>query len=69
MSQTNADKFQRKLSELEKFIESVLAKPMVPNVKKKILDELQRYKARLIARNSDEAGLKLKVFSRSKQTQ
>lgn len=49
MSQRDNGKFQNKISELEKFISGVLESPMNAKVKKKIIDDLQTYKAKLIA--------------------
>lgn len=55
MSQKNNNKFQKKLSELEKFITGLLDSPMNPRVKKEILDDLQSYKAKLLAGKNDSA--------------
>lgn len=44
-----SDHLQQKLSDLEKFIETVLQKPMNDEVKRNILAQLQDYKAKLIS--------------------
>lgn len=56
MPKKTDEKFQKKLSELEKFIGSVLNQPMNPDVKKKILNDLHSYKAKLLERQNDPHG-------------
>lgn len=57
MSHTPLSKIQNKLSELEKFIGDLLERPMNPEIKKKVLDELHNYKAKLIS-NGDKKSQK-----------
>ncbi len=58
MSQRDNGKFQRKISELEKFIRSVLESPMNQNVKRKVMESLYSYKAKLIADSGKREGRK-----------
>lgn len=58
MSQRDNGKFQHKISELEKFISGILESPMNAKVKKKIIDDLHTYKAKLIADSGKQARVK-----------
>lgn len=57
MSKPKTIELQKEISDLEKFIQSVLDNPITPHVKRIIVDVLHLYKARLIDRFGDEARL------------
>lgn len=57
MTKANANELQKEISDLEKFIQSVLENPIAPHVRRIIVDIVHLYKARLIDRFGDEARL------------
>lgn len=57
MSKAHANKLQKEISEVEKFIERVLDWPITTHVKRILVDVLQLYKGRLVDRFGDEAPL------------
>lgn len=65
MSQRDNGKFQRKISELEKFISSVLESPMNLRIKRKILDDLESYKGTILT-SKDESPLKNTVLKKGR---